>query len=199
MPTMLEEKLELVDAAEVHWGTSTILAVFFAASLVSAVFFGLGYSFGRGGTAKAVGAAAFTEGAPAADVASSTQSSALGDHQIDAQRGTTPTLSVSDRAKPLHGAVPEASGIESRHARALVPATGAVHYMVQVGATESRKDARTLVLQLRKRGFYAGVYPGKRDEFLHVQIGPFATAEQAETMRHRVIASGHHAILKRTS
>src|SRR6185437_1997332 len=52
MSALWDEKLEGIDTAEVHWGAGTILAIFFASSLVSAVFFGLGYSFGRGGTAK---------------------------------------------------------------------------------------------------------------------------------------------------
>ena len=52
MAAVLEENFDLSDVAEVHWSTNTILAIFFASSLISAVFFGLGYSFGRGGTAK---------------------------------------------------------------------------------------------------------------------------------------------------
>ncbi len=203
MPTMLEEKLDLVDAAEVHWGTNTILAVFFAASLISAVFFGLGYSFGRGGTPKLTSGAAITESAGPPAGSASTQMPRPRDSQFDTQRGAAASALPSDRgsdhARPLHVADPEASAIQSRRATTASPAAAAAHYMVQVGAIGNRKDARTLVLQLRKRGFHAGIYSGKRDEFLHVQIGPFATAEQAETMRHRVIASGHHAILKHAS
>ncbi len=204
MPTLLEETLEVVDAAEVHWGTSTILAIFFAACLISACFFGLGYSFGRGGTAKAVSGAAFTESAAPAEVSALAESKRTRDSQLGTQRGATASALASDRsshsAKPLHSTIPtEASAVQTQHARTAVPIAGAAHYMVQVGASGNRKDARTLVSQLRKRGFHAGIYPGNRDKFLHVQIGPFATAEQAETMQHRVIASGHHAILKHTS
>ena len=52
MTALFEENLDLHDPVEVHWSASTILAIFFAASLISAVFFGLGYSFGGADTSK---------------------------------------------------------------------------------------------------------------------------------------------------
>ena len=52
MTALYEEDLDLYDPVEVHWNASTILAIFFAASLISAVFFGLGYSFGGADTSK---------------------------------------------------------------------------------------------------------------------------------------------------
>ena len=71
--------------------------------------------------------------------------------------------------------------------------------MVQVGAIGNRKDAERLVAQLRKKGFYAGIYRGKHDKFLHVQIGPYKNEQQAQSMRHHLMASGYHAILKSAS
>ena len=53
MTAIWEEKLDGLDASEVHWSTGTILTIFFAASLITAVFFGLGYTFGRGGISMA--------------------------------------------------------------------------------------------------------------------------------------------------
>ena len=52
MTAFFDENFDVHDPVEVHWSSSTILAIFFAASLVSAVFFGLGYSFGGAGTGK---------------------------------------------------------------------------------------------------------------------------------------------------
>ena len=52
MTAFFDENFDVHDPVEVHWSSSTILAIFFAASLVSAVFFGLGYSFGGAGTSK---------------------------------------------------------------------------------------------------------------------------------------------------
>ena len=72
-------------------------------------------------------------------------------------------------------------------------------YMVQVGAVASRRDARTLVAELRKRGFQATIYPGKHDRYLHVQMGPYRSPEQANAVRHRVMAHGYRAVLKQSS
>jgi cell division protein FtsN len=35
-----------------------------------------------------------------------------------------------------------------------------------------------------------------QDQLLHIQIGPFATRKDAETMRQRVLADGFNAIVK---
>jgi cell division septation protein DedD len=82
------------------------------------------------------------------------------------------------------------------HENATLAAKSSSHIMVQVGAIGNRKDADRLVAELRKKGFHAGIYQMKNDKFLHVQIGPFKDAAQAQTKRHQVMASGFHAILK---
>jgi DedD protein len=219
MPALWEENLEVLDAAEVNWGTSTILAIFFAASLVSAVFFGLGYSFGRSGTPKTVGAMAFSNpAAPLAQSAPDRSTQRTTDQYVPHRDATATVLASSrtgDSATSPHTPLPQASAIPSSspsdvagkagkptaeaHAKTAAIGGGVVHYMVQVGAIGDRKDAKALVSRLGKRGFHAGIYPGKHDKFLHVQIGPFATAEQAQTMRYHVTASGYHAILKHAS
>ena len=190
MPAVWEENLEGMDAAEAHWTTGTILALFFAACLVSAVFFGLGYSFRRGGTVtpglESVGntsAAAATETAKPASGAIRLSRTAAQRH---AALKVIPAAEIS--VKP--------NGAPASHALAAEPGAG---YMVQVGAIDNRKDAQKLVSELGKRGFRAGVYPSKRDKYLHVQIGPFAAHEQARAMLHRVTGSGFHAILKHRS
>jgi DedD protein len=214
MQALWEEKLEAADAAEAHWSTGTILAIFFAASLISAVFFGLGYSFGRGGTSKpAIGM--MPSSAITADnvISPAASTPATFPERLRPQPASAMAATVahqSDSMKQTHAAQAQASKMQATHATA-VPAkshtpahanpsaaesVGATRYMVQVGAIGDRKDALTLVSKLRKRGFHAGIYPSKRDKFLHVQIGPFATTEQAQTVRHHVTASGYHAIVK---
>ncbi len=206
MTALLEEQLDTIDTAEVHWSTSTILAVFFAASLISAVFFGLGYSFGRGGTAKMA-------------VGSNGMGATGSEHPVEqaANRNSSGAVrrdGVSTRA--VHAASREAASVPAAHLatvsavakktvaiqmheKAALSNSTAAQYMVQVGAIGSRRDAQKLAAQLRKRGFHSGIYPGKHDKYLHVQIGPFATQEQANAMRHRVATDGFHAILKRAS
>ncbi len=214
MQALWEEKLEASDTAEVHWSTGTILAIFFAASLVSAVFFGLGYSFGRGGTTKPVVGPAVSGAATAAgNTSRSSASASVPDRQIQRPTnaiGTSVAHQGNYNTKSMHAAqaivapakankpTTKASAGTATNADASA-SEGSSSYMVQVGAIGDRKDARLLVSKLRKRGFHAGIYPSKHDKFLHVQIGPFSTTEQAQTMRHRVVASGYHAIVKHAS
>jgi DedD protein len=229
MATLWEEKLEFPDASEVHWSTRTIMTVFIAASLISAVFFGLGYSFGRGGTSKATlnTSASQITNSPAFASEQPPQQSTI--KPVLRQVATLPTPiplraadpgataafhssqsvlhsvegSVGQRAMPTLAQEHQQPRLleQGRSARQAVESSAfeGSHYMVQVGAVADHKDAQTLVSQLRRRGFHARIYSAKHDKFLHVQIGPFTNAHQAETMRHHVLASGYHAILKRAS
>ncbi len=215
MTALYEENLDFCDTTEVHWSTGTILAVFFAASLTSAVFFGLGYSFGGVGSSKSAvaDAPAITAAQPTASSSNrvSSSSSAVAVPQASASASQTSDavrhvpiahqpISATRTAHPAEvSAVRRATPASARHA--IVTASGAtkVHTMVQVGAIVHRRDADRLVAQLRKKGFYAGIYRGKNDKFLHVQIGPYKNEQQAQSMRHHLAASGYHAILKTAS
>ena len=221
MTALYEETRELHDTAEVHWSTGTILAIFFAAALISAVFFGLGYSFGGEGiasysTAKTSAAAATnTPTIPSPPKRSTQVASASGmatpvAEDILPARNHSAASDFHAKTRPMPVARTARPALIPAH-KTIAPAPAATRAsaaissgkraatMVQVGAIGDRKDAERLVLQLRKKGFHAGIYPSKRDKFLHVQIGPFASPQQAQSMRHRVIASGYHAILKRPS
>jgi cell division protein FtsN len=223
MTTLYEENLDLYDPVEVHWNASTILAIFFAASLISAVFFGLGYSFGGADISKHSAAVtpADTSSNPTGLVALQTPSNhttAFSKAAVIAKATTNGNANPADSARSM-------TPVETRQVvatsasqlstpiveRPATPASSAVHenaassgkssarIMVQVGAIGDRKDAERLVAQLREKGFHAGIYSEKHDKFLHVQIGPFKDAQQAQSKRHQVMVSGFHAILKSAS
>jgi cell division protein FtsN len=220
MTALFEEDFDVHDPVEVHWSSSTILAIFFAASLVSAVFFGLGYSFGGAGTGKH--SLTFNSAPANTSVAEPTVQAAK-PTPLTVSNQPSPTFTVADHAishpataspstppVALHPAALTPIAPEKTHVaeKKIVPAPGATHesatasqkisahIMVQVGAIGNRKDAERLVAELRKKGFHAGIYPEKHDKFLHVQIGPFKDVAQAQSKRHQVMASGFHAILK---
>lgn len=221
MAILWEEKLDSEESSEPHWSASTIMAIFMASCLVTAVFFGLGYSFGRGGTAKSAsntavasktsasasqGIAATTSQKPQfREVANVTHSSPTNVQaptpapELHLNRPVAKTP-VTERAAlipvPERKAVPKPAA-KARTTEHTVKTSTNSHYMVQVGAVGNRKDARMLVAQLRRHGIHASIYPGKQDRFLHVQVGPFSTEQQARAMRHHVMANGYHAILKR--
>ncbi len=222
MTALFEENIDVHDPVEAHWGTGTILAIFFAASLVSAVFFGLGYSFGGAGTLKR---SLSINSAPASSNAAGSPILPAPSKPADISNQPSPIANVvaNANAHPT-GNAPSAPSVVSRPvaathiAQSIAPMAGkkatpapsaqhenataneksGAHIMVQVGAIADRKDAERLVAELRKKGFHAGIYSRKHDKFLHVQIGPFQDAAQAQSKRHQVMASGFHAILKST-
>jgi cell division septation protein DedD len=68
--------------------------------------------------------------------------------------------------------------------------------MVQIAAVSRQEDADVLVAALKKRGYNVIVRNEPRDSLLHVQIGPFATRDEAKAMRAKLLADGYNAILK---
>jgi DedD protein len=68
--------------------------------------------------------------------------------------------------------------------------------MVQIAAVSRQEDADVLVAALKKRGYNGIIRKDSKDNLLHVQIGPFATRDEAKAMRTKLIADGYNAILK---
>jgi DedD protein len=68
--------------------------------------------------------------------------------------------------------------------------------MVQIAAISRQEDADVLVAALKRHGYNAVVRNDPKDNLLHVQIGPFATRDEARAMRAKLMADGYNAILK---
>jgi cell division septation protein DedD len=67
--------------------------------------------------------------------------------------------------------------------------------MVQLMAAAQSEDAEVLAAALRKRGYHA-IVRDEPDHLYHVQVGPFASRAEADTMRRKLQADGYNAILK---
>ena len=68
--------------------------------------------------------------------------------------------------------------------------------MVQVAAVTRREDADVLVSALRQRGYRAMERNEPQDKLVHVQVGPFSSREDANTMKQKLLADGYNAIIK---
>jgi cell division septation protein DedD len=167
------------DDTEITLGTGKILAIFFALVVVCALFFGLGYSMGRNSHGDTVSAAS-----PFAVVTGQRPAAAM--HAEKAQ-GSAPA--------PQSAAPALAS--DSSAASDLSAGATAPGYFVQVAAVSKEEDANALVEALRKKQYAAILAPNPPDKFFHVQIGPFAEAKDAETLRQRLIGDGYNPILKK--
>jgi len=71
-----------------------------------------------------------------------------------------------------------------------------VPLMVQIAAVSHPEDADVLVGALRKRGYSVTVRRQPSDTLLHVEIGPFATRNDANFMRQKLLNDGYNAIVQ---
>lgn len=68
--------------------------------------------------------------------------------------------------------------------------------MVQIAAVSHREDADVLVGALRKRGFAVNVRRDPADNLIHVRIGPFASRDEANATRQKLLNDGYNAIVQ---
>jgi DedD protein len=128
-----------------------------------------------------------------------------------AQNSTQNTASVSSTAvsstvpKPAPPVVPlaQSSGQQAPVSTGSVvrPALPQVSaqpgtWMVQIAAVSHPGDAEVLVSALRRRGYAVAVYRDPVDTLMHVQVGPFASRNDAAAMRQKLLNDGYNAIVQ---
>jgi DedD protein len=103
-----------------------------------------------------------------------------------------PVLTAAPRQQPAAMAVTRSASPDATPAAS--SAAGAT--MVQIAAVTHQEDANILVSALRKRGYAVVVRSEPNDSLLHVQLGPFASRDEARAMRAKLLGDGYNAILK---
>jgi DedD protein len=68
--------------------------------------------------------------------------------------------------------------------------------MVQIAAVSQQEDADVLVGALRKRGYAVSAHRDPADGLLHVQVGPFASRNDALAMRQKLLNDGYNAVVQ---
>jgi DedD protein len=216
MRTAIEREHEEVDS-EITLSATTLLGIFFGLVLVCGVFFGFGYSTGRRGADPS------TTNTPAANALTSPTPAASHTPKPSAMESLQPVSSTPDPntitesldqdstpdtapAQPSAPAVKQTataqapaskpSAIPEAKAVSLPTAVSSGTVMVQIAAVTRPEDANALASALRQRGYSVVVRSESQDKLLHVQVGPFATRDEAKTMRTKLLADGYNAILK---
>jgi cell division septation protein DedD len=199
---------------EITLGTSSILGIFIGLALICGIFFGFGYSLGRTHTTRPSTAA---QSAPPQTLNSapspiktvvepadgSTTKPAAG-----APIPVTPALTASTSA-PVAAPAAATAAIPGQVAQAAYNAAAppkpvsatlttpqANSNMVQIAAVSRPEDATVLVSALKGLGYNVSVRSEPTDKLYHVQVGPFATRDEAMAMRAKLINDGYNAILK---
>ena len=111
-------------------------------------------------------------------------------------------VAVTASAKPPISVPPSEAGIQGGATPAVtrsVPMTGPGTIVVQIAALSREDDAVSLAGALRKKDYNVFVVnnPATNDKFYHVQVGPFATLQDAEAMKTKLVAEGYNPIVKK--
>jgi cell division septation protein DedD len=103
--------------------------------------------------------------------------------------------SVAD-AKPVPNVKSEPTGEVKP---TVAPVAGGA-FVVQIAAVSREEDAAALAGALRKKSYSVFVVnnPAVHDKLYHVQVGPFATLQDAEAMKIRLTGEGYNPIVKRS-
>jgi cell division septation protein DedD len=201
---------------EISLGTSTILGIFLALALVCAAFFGFGYSLGRHSSTP-VAANPSDVKADKTDKADSPFSGFKAPTATARTADDASDSSKTDTISPAEDKAPKQAPVSQETAKAPTPArnvsfpvpppttaavagtpaaTTGTHSIVQVSATSRQGDAESLIAALKQKGYAATIHHEPQDQLFHVQIGPFASKQEADAMRKRLDTDGYKAIVK---
>lgn len=215
----LEEQDE--QQSEFSAGLSPWLKIFFGAVALCAVFFALGYTFGRN-SAPITSTTLTSDPKPVVNAsadkpsAAQSQNAALTETQNvpSQQSDLTFYKSVENKpdgqlspppaqqTKPAQTQATQSPSTTSATAAKPAPELASVKVggtiAVQVAAVTKEEDADALVNALRGKNypvFVVSNVPG--DKLFHVQVGPFAELKDAEAIRARLASDGYNPIIKK--
>lgn len=176
---------------EITLGTGKLLGIFFALTVVCAVFFTMGYLLGKstaaGGRTEIVGTVPSGGSAAGKPSAGNKAAEAPSPSAVSADQNTAPP--ASSPAPATSTASPAAAATE-------IKSSPNGTYMVQVAAVSKQEDAEILVSALRKKQYPVFISNSAGDALFHVQVGPFTNPQDAETMKNRLSGDGYNAIVK---
>jgi DedD protein len=197
---------------EITLGTGKLLGLFFGLAIVCALFFGFGYTLGRGsskqsgslvaeGTTPAMSAAQGNKpaavgqqraAAEKSDCAAGTDCSASAAPQQSSDQGFYNNLQQKDAPTQLEKPAEQAKGVPEMKGTSL--GTG---FMVQVAAVSKKEDADLLRTALQGKQYPVVITSLPNDRLFHVQVGPFSDMKEAEAMKTRLTNDGYTPILKK--
>jgi DedD protein len=185
---------------EITLGTGKLLMLFFGLVAICAVFFGMGYSLGRGSGKPAIAEAATpVSGGPRPAVQRTSESgkSDLTFYKAVEQKDADPSLTPAAQTTQAPADTNSAANKSPVAPDPAAIASGS-SYFVQVAAVSKQEDAEALVDALKKKQYPAFTANGSaNDKLFHVQVGPYGEVKDAESMRAKLIGDGYNPILKK--
>jgi len=181
---------------EITLGTGRLLTIFFGLVLVCGIFFGLGFTMGRSAAA-AAGPVTLPPATPAM-AATPSHSGAKPGAGHDTAAVTTEAAAAPAQAASEPPAAEAPARSEARPQPEMARESGGVPagFVVQIAAVSKKEDAETLLGALRKKNYPVFIAPDAGDHLFHVQIGPFANKQDAQTTKDKLAGDGYNAIVK---
>jgi DedD protein len=179
---------------EITLGTGKLLGIFFALTILCAVFFTMGYLLGK---STANGSHTVIAGATPSGGSSAGKPSAVNkapEVPAAAPPADTP-VQQSSGSDNVTTTAPAAQASSAPAATEIKSSPGG-SYTVQVAAVTKQEDADILATALRKKQYPVFIASSVGDALFHVQVGPFSNQPDAETMKNRLSADGYNAIVK---
>jgi cell division septation protein DedD len=186
---------------EITLGTGKMLVLFFGLVALCAVFFGMGFSFGRT-SVKAAGSDSVTSTSAASGPvrptavrspnANPSPSADLTFYKTVGQSNSDAQLATNDRGNNTQDTAETA-----KNDSANPPAPALNGYYVQVAAVSKQEDAEALVDALKKKQYAAFAGNAPTDKLFHIQVGPYPDIKDAESIRARLVGDGYNPILKK--
>jgi cell division septation protein DedD len=186
---------------EITLGTGKMLALFFGLVALCGLFFGLGFSLGRG----SVHSSASADPTQVSGSGPVLRPSGMKSGDNSSADGMTyyKTVEQKDGAAATDSQGKESPKQERQaQSKSAPPDPMTVNagpgYYVQVAAVSKPDDAQALVDALKKKQYAAfSSNASATDKFFHVQVGPFADIKDAEATRAKLVSDGYNPILKK--
>jgi len=197
---------------ELTLSTGTVLSIFLGLAVSWALFFGFGYNMGNKARQAATPAATDNTEATAASGANFNSFKPAAGSPAGQSTAVTPAPNSTPINSIPPGSPAHTDGSEDSTAVAEKPAPITLHpapvapspnpvtaatgsFVVQVAAVSHQEDATLLVNALHAKGYSVAAHPGP-DNLIHIQIGPFNTHKEADSMRQQLLSDGYNAIVK---
>ncbi len=193
-----DDELSSVDQehdTEVTLGPMMVTGLLFALLLLCGLCFGLGYSLGSRGAKGALtaGQATASSATGAAGVSASKPGSATPKMATAQAAATDAATSGASGSNSATAQSVESGAAQSAAVTGSIPASP---LMVQVATVSNQEDADVLVSALHRRGYAVAISQDGSGGQFHVSVGPFASINEANSMRQKLLNDGYNAVVQ---
>jgi Flp pilus assembly secretin CpaC len=107
---------------------------------------------------------------------------------------SAPAMATAPASAPIAAPAPAAPSNTSSYPSRTADAQP--EPIVEVMALSHESDAEAMVAALNRHGYNVAVNHDGKDSLLHLDVGPFGSAKDAETMRQRLLLDGYNPTIK---